>query len=58
MTSFENLTVKELKMLTKARSIDDYENMSMQQLERILTTPSTPKSTPKPASKPKKPYFS
>ena len=40
MASFENFTVGEFKMLTKARSIDDHENMSTQQLESFFITPS------------------
>ena len=55
MSSFEKLTLEELKMLAEARSINRYENMSRQQVESIFTRPSTPKSTSKPALKPKKP---
>ena len=45
MTSSENLTIKELKTLAKADSI---ENMPRQQLESIFTTPSSVKPVPKP----------
>lgn len=40
VASFENFTVGEFKILIKARSIDDHENMSRQQLESFFTTPS------------------
>ena len=45
MSSFENLTIEELKILAKARSIDGYENMSRQQLDHIFKTPSISKPT-------------
>ena len=45
MSSFENLTIEELKILAKASSIDGYENMSRQQLDHIFKTPSIPKPT-------------
>ena len=45
MSSFENLTIEELKILAKPRSIDGYENMSRQQLDHIFETPSIPKPT-------------
>ena len=55
MSSLESLTIEELKILTKARFIDGYENTSTQQLDSIFTTRSTLKPTQKPASKSKKP---
>ena len=54
MASFDNLAIEELKMLTKARCVDDYENMSKQQLERISTTLSSAKLSLKPKLGPKK----
>ena len=51
MASFENLTIKDLNMLAKARSVDIYENMFRQQLWNIFTTPSMPKPTPTSAPK-------
>ena len=54
MKNFENLAMKELKMLAKVRSINGYENMSRKQLESIFTTSSTPKPTPELITKPKK----
>ena len=56
MKNFENLAMKELKMLAKVRSINGYENMSRKQLESIFTTSSTPKPTPELITKPKKNY--
>ena len=55
MASFENITIGELKMLGKTRSIDEYENMSMQQKESVFTTPSItyPAPEPKPTLAPK-----
>ena len=49
MASFENLTTKKIKMLSKARNIGGYENMSQQQLRSIFTAPFTSKLAPKPA---------
>lgn len=37
MASFDNLTMKELKMLAKLRIADSHESMSRQQLESIFT---------------------
>ena len=54
MTSFDNLAIEELKMLTKAGCVDDYENMSKQQLESISTTLSSAKPSLKPKPGPKK----
>ena len=48
------MTIEELRMLAKARSIDSYENMSRKQLESIFTTPSTPKPNAEDCSKTKK----
>lgn len=48
MASFEILTTKKI-MLSKARNIDGYENMSQQQLGSIFTAPFTSKLAPKPA---------
>ena len=45
MASLKNLTIEDLKMLTKTRNIQGYKNISRQQLECIFTTPSTPKPT-------------
>ena len=52
MPSFQNYTMEGLKMLSKARSMDSYESLSMQQLENTFTTPFVPNPTPKPAPKP------
>ena len=54
MSRFEKLTIEELKVIAKPRSIDGRENMSKQHLEGIFTPASKPKPKPKPASKPKK----
>ena len=48
MISLKYLTIKELKMLAKTRSIDGYDNMSRQQLESIFAMNSSSKPTPKP----------
>ena len=47
MTNSESLIIKELKMLTDLRNLDDYENMSRQQLKsNILNiSPSASKFT-------------
>ena len=49
MTNFESLIIKELKMLTDLRNLDDYENMSKQQIKsNILNiSPSASKFTSK-----------
>ena len=41
MSNFENLAIKELKMLAIPRSIDYHGNMPRQKLENIFTTPCT-----------------
>ena len=41
MLNFENLAIKELKMLAIPRSISDHENMPRQKSENIFTTPCT-----------------
>ena len=54
MTSFENLTMRELKMfLAKLRNVDNSEFMTRQQREYLFTTQSSPK-TIKPAKRHKK----
>ena len=48
-----NLSINETKLLDKLRNVDNYENMSRQQLKSILATMSTPKPTLKANQKPK-----
>ena len=57
MSGFEKLTIKELKVLAKARSNNSCENMYRQQLDSILTTSPTTKPKLKLASKPQQPIL-
>lgn len=41
-------------ILSKLRNVGSYENMPRQQVEKISSTPSSPKPTPKPIPRPKK----
>ena len=54
MASLAYLSLKELNMLTKARKVNSYENMSRQQLESTFTIPSAPTPTQRLAPQSKK----
>ena len=54
MKNPKKLTIKDLKLLSKARSIEGYKFMSRLQLEGMFTRLSTCKPTSEPASKLKK----
>ena len=53
MLSLSHSTTEELMDVAKLRNVDDYENISRQELENIFTMLSVSISTPIPVSRPR-----